>query len=484
MAERLGVLVVAYGSREAAIIDALSRSSEYDVSFYVADKQANPYNVDMAERSGGEHRVIGGLDVGGIFQFAKEHESDIDFGIVGPEAPIIAGVRDVVESGTRIKLICPTRQYAIEGSKAKQRALIARSAPEANPEFRVFSLPYQLDKEVEGDGIHQYRTMGDAVADFRRWYGKLGGECAIKPDTATAGKGVVVSGDHFTSLSEAEGHFTGILEKCAAVVEQKLFGEESSLQCFSDGRVLMPLHHVRDYKRAFAGDTGQNTGGMGSYMDNNPCLPFLTDDGCQAAYGIARKFFEALKGPADYNPGVLGMPLYLAFIHTRDGPKILECNSRPGDPESINVLPPLKNDFAVFCESILLGDIQEPILRPQASVVMYKVPMTYGSSSAASVSDSRVDLGPAMLLQARYGDDRMRVYPGSMEIRQTGGIRETHMLSSRTVAVVGMGDTIEQARQISLDGIGAVRGRLRFRNDVASPGHIAASVENMKRLRA
>ena len=122
--EKVGILVVSYGSRAAAMIDAFCRSEEYAPRFYVVDKQKNPFNLKHAEK----HKVISDFNLDDITKFAKKHRDQIDFGIVGPEKPIIAGVRDVVEKKTKIPIICPTRKYAIEGSKIAQRQLFQKLA--------------------------------------------------------------------------------------------------------------------------------------------------------------------------------------------------------------------------------------------------------------------------------------------------------------------------------------------------------------------
>jgi phosphoribosylamine-glycine ligase len=132
--EKVGVLVVSYGAREAAIIDAFARSLKYKVEIYVADKQKNPFNVERAK----EHVAIPDLNVEEICKFAEKNKGKIDFGIVGPEKPIINGVSDLVEKRTGIPMICPTKEYAIEASKVKQRLLFEEIAPQLNPALQNF----------------------------------------------------------------------------------------------------------------------------------------------------------------------------------------------------------------------------------------------------------------------------------------------------------------------------------------------------------
>ncbi len=132
--EKMGILVVSYGAREVAMVDAFLRSPNYKVELYIADKQRNPFNIEKASK----HVVIPDLNVEKICEFAEHNKSQIDFAIVGPEKPITEGVRDLVEKRTGIPVICPTQEYAIEISKVQQRLLFEEIVPEANPRFKVF----------------------------------------------------------------------------------------------------------------------------------------------------------------------------------------------------------------------------------------------------------------------------------------------------------------------------------------------------------
>ncbi|MEM3441864.1 MAG: hypothetical protein QXV09_06215, partial [Candidatus Bathyarchaeia archaeon] len=127
--EKVGILVVSYGAREAAMVDAFARSSNHKVELYIADKQRNPFNVKRATK----HVVIPDLNIEQICRFAEANRDKLDFVMVGPEKPIIEGVRDLVEQRTGIPVICPSRDYAIEASKVQQRLLLQEIAPEANP---------------------------------------------------------------------------------------------------------------------------------------------------------------------------------------------------------------------------------------------------------------------------------------------------------------------------------------------------------------
>ena len=466
--EKVGVLVVCYGSRGVAMVDAFRRSENYDVEIYVTDKQRNPFNVEKAKK----HVVIPDLDVETICSFAKRYEKEIDFGIVGPEKPIINGVRDVVEEETNIPVICPTREYAIEGSKVRQRHLFEEVVPKANPKFKVFH-------------PKNYGSLEKVKKDVNLWLDELENQVAVKPDSPAAGKGVGVWGDHFNTRKQLLEHFLSNYEHGPVIIEEKLEGEESSFQAFCDGKHLVPLPETRDYKRAFDGDRGPNTGGMGSYKDVGDWLPFMTQTDKEKEIEVIDMIFRRLKGRGS-NPGLRGMPFYNAFIHTGDGPKILENNSRPGDPEIQNLLPILKDDFVDVCFKILDGNLTRVEFDEKATVVTYKTPPNYGGFKDVFPNrvnwkeiDSPVDLSMAHKLAEKCGD-KLRVYPGSMELRDG----QTYTLTSRTVCVVGIGDDIETARQISLEGIRAIHGgSLWHRSDIASHDHIAKSVEHMTALR-
>lgn len=450
-----------YGSRGAAIVDALCRSEEYRVEAYIVDRNRNPFNVARAKH----HVVIPDLNVEAICSFAQRHRGEIDFGIVGPEQPIINGVRDRVEREAGIPMICPTKEYAIEGSKVSQRRLFQEVEPDLNPQFKVFD-------------PKDYASVKRVQREVWRWLDTLDNQVAVKPDGVTAGKGVGVWGDHFQTRQDLFEHFLSNYKYGPVIVEEKVVGEESSFQAFCDGKHLVPLPETRDYKRAFDGDKGPNTGGMGSYKAKLKWLPFMTSRDLEGEVRAMDRIFRRLKGRGS-NPGLRGVPFYGAFMHTSRGAKILENNSRPGDPEILNILPVLEEDFVDMCYRILEGTLTRVPVAPKATVVTYKVPPTYGGKMRGYSGDKEVHLNQAYRLSEEY-DGRLRVYPGSLELRNGA----TYSLSSRTVAVVGIADEIDEARRLSLEGIRSVKGSaLWYRRDIASKESIEGSVEHMRRLR-
>ena len=468
--EKIGVLVVSYGARETAMVDAFARSQNYEVELYIADKQHNPFNMDNAA----EHAVIPDLNTEAICKFAENNKDKIDFAIVGPEKPIIAGVRDLVEKRTGIPVICPKQKYAIEVSKVEQRLLFQEIAPEANPRFKIFN-------------PEDYNGTGDIKNAVYSWLDQLEDKAVVKPDRPTAGKGVGVWGDHFSTRGQLFEHFMSNFQYGTVIIEEKIDGEESSFQALCDGKHLIPLPDTRDYKRAFDGDKGPNTGGMGSYKNKIAQLPFMMKTDRENELTIAKKIFKEWTAKMPDPSVVRGVPLYLAFMHTRNGLKILENNSRPGDPEIINILPVLKEDFVDVCFRMIDGLLSRVEVQKVATVLTYKVPPSYGGYAdvfSAKVNyaevNTPVDLSKAYALTSKYGE-RIRVYPASMEVRDG----QVYALKSRAIGVLGIGDSIEEARDISLEGINAIKGgALWNRADIASKEHIVKCVRHMKQLRA
>jgi phosphoribosylamine--glycine ligase len=465
--EKVGVLVVSYGSREVAMVDTFARSTKYDVEIYVADKQRNPFNVKKAIK----HAVISDLNVEEICKFAEANRDRIDFAIVGPEKPIVEGVRDLIEKRTSIPVICPTKKCAIEASKVQQRLLFQEIVPEANPRFQIFN-------------PKDYKNQAEVKRAVYKWLDELQNMAVVKPDQPAAGKGVGVWGDHFSNREQLFEHFLANFDYGSVIIEEKIEGEESSFQTFCDGKHLIPLPDTRDYKRAFDDDKGPNTGGMGSYKNVGDVLPFTNDADRTKEIGIINRIFKKWK--TEDNTCLRGTPFYMAFMHTGKEHKILENNSRPGDPEIINILPILKDDFVDVCFKILEGNLMRIRLEKAATVVTYKAPPNYGGYAEMFPDlvdkgevGKPVDLTKAYELTKTYGD-RIRVYPAAMELRNG----DIYALKSRAVAVVGVDESIESARQISLEGIKAVKGgALWNRKDIASKQHIAKSIRRIEELR-
>jgi phosphoribosylamine--glycine ligase len=467
--DKIGVLLVSYGAREVAMADALLRSKNHKVELYVADKQRNPFNAQHATK----HVVIPSLGIAEITKFAQANKEQLDFVLVGSENPIIKGIRDLIEETVGIPVICPKKAYAIEESKVAQRVLFDEIAPEANPRFKVFD-----PEEYKGKNVK---------VDVYQWLDELDNQAVVKPDKPALGKGVGVWGDHFANREQLFEHFISNFQYGTVLIEEKVPGEESSCMGFSDGKHFIPLPDTRDYKRAFDGDRGPNTGGMGSYKDVADYLPFLTEADREAELALASKVFNGWKKKIPDDTALRGVPLYLAFMHTGKGIKILEINSRPGDPEIMNLLPIIADDFVDVCLRMVDGDLKGVSMEKSATVLTYKVPADYGGYANTypdkvdkAAVNTPVDLSKAEALVEKFGD-KIRIYPGSMEVRDDG---KNYPLKSRAIGILGIGESIEEAREISQEGAQAITGGgLWNRTDIASKVHIAKSLHHMEQLR-
>src|ERR1043166_4668028 len=271
-------------------------------------------------------------------QRLRKSNQEPDFVVCGPEEPLAAGegIVNWLRREFAIPCIGPTKELAkIESSKSFTRLLLAKYGIPGNPRFRIFS---------DLRGIESYlKELGSFV---------------LKPDGLTGGKGVKVSGEHLHSIADAVLYCQEVFDEghASIVIEEKLDGEEFSLQSFCDGTHVVDMPVVQDHKRAHIGDTGPNTGGMGSYSCENHSLPFLSRDDLRQASMINKLVAEALlKETGEPYKGIL----YGGVMATRDGVRLIEYNARFGDPEALNVLSLLRTDFADVCEAIIHGTLDK-----------------------------------------------------------------------------------------------------------------------------
>ncbi|KPN31635.1 phosphoribosylamine--glycine ligase [Halolamina pelagica] len=254
------------------------------------------------------------------------------------------------------------------------------------------------------------------------------------------------------------------------VIEERLVGEEFTVQAFvADGEVR-PTPAVQDHKRAYEGDEGPNTGGMGSYSDAGPTLPFMT----QAEYHDAVDVLEAV---VDALPEYTGV-LYGQFMLTAEGPKVVEFNARFGDPEAMNVLPVMETPLLDFVVAARAGEpLPEPRFDNRATVCKYAVPAGYptdpDSGAEIAVDESTVDAAAA----AHDGDALL--FYASVDARD-GGLFTT---TSRSFAVVGVADDIRTAEAIASEALAAAGDGLRVREDIGTEELVNSRVDHMASLR-
>ncbi|MBC2063446.1 phosphoribosylamine--glycine ligase [Listeria marthii] len=313
----MNLLVVGGGGREHAISKKLLESNEVE-NVYCA-----PGNDGM-RLDGIQLVAISETDKAGLIDFAKK--ADIDFVIVGPEIPLLEGVVDALEEAG-IKAFGPKASAAlIEGSKDFAKQFMEK-----------YAIPTAASK-----------TFTD-YDEAKAYLDKRGVPIVIKADGLAAGKGVTVA----LEMEEAVLALKDMLleEKFGdaslkVVIEDFLAGEEFSLMAFVNGEEVYPMAIAQDHKRAYEGDKGPNTGGMGAYSP----VPHMSEAVVEEAVQTILR--PAAKGMVDEGRYFRGI-LYAGLILTEEGPKVIEFNARFGDPETQVVLPRLESDFAALIAALL-----------------------------------------------------------------------------------------------------------------------------------
>ena len=441
----LKVLVVGGGAREHAICDAIYRSKNGEL--YSVMSNLNPGIKIMAVDYLQEKET----NVPRVVEYAKKQ--NIDMVIIGPEAPLEAGiVNELNKNG--IGACSPTKEAArIETDKDWMRNLLKKHG-----------IPGQLRCETFTD-VNKAKTF---IED-------LNAEVAIKPIGLTGGKGVRVSGDHFNGVSEAMEYVKDVINKkiggsAKVLIEEKTVGEEFTLQAFSDGYTILPLHAVQDHKRLLPGDYGPNTGGMGSYSCDDGLLPFLTSDEYEESAAILQKIIESLdKEGCPY----IG-PVYGQFMLTVDGIKVIEINARFGDPEAMNVLPLLETDFVELCDAMINGTLSSKKiqLKKKSTVCKYVVPEGYGVKSI---------VGAKILVDEEgINSTGSRLFYASVN-KENNYVSTT---SSRSLAVVGISDSLSSAENICEQALNHVEGdHIFIRHDIGTSELVEKRMKHMNNIR-
>ena len=441
----MNILVVGGGAREHAICEAVKRSK--NVVLYSVMKNKNPGIQKISK----EILIEKETNIKPVVDFAVDKK--IDMAIIGPEAPLKEGIVNIFEKNG-IKCCSPTKEAArIETDKEWMRNLLKKH-----------KIPGQL----------KYETFTN-IDDAAKYIENLNNEVAIKPIGLTGGKGVRVFGDHFNSIDEAIKYVKEIFDdkiggESKVLIEEKAIGEEFTLQAFSDGNSILPLHAVQDHKRLLPDDKGPNTGGMGSYSCENGLLPFLNKSEYEEGAGILQKIVEALKKEGSSYIG----PIYGQFMLTASGPKIIEINARFGDPEAMNVLPLLETDFVKICEAMINGNLNniKLVMNKKSTVCKYVVPEGYGYKS--------------MVGKKIFIDEENIENIGS-QIFYASVDKTNHNIittSSRSLAVVGISDDINKAENLCEKALEHIKSdHIFIRHDIGKPDLINRRITHMNQIR-
>ena len=424
------VLLVGGGGREHAIARALEDS---DATLYACAGNRNPGINEIA--AGFESLET--TDAEAVVEYAES--VDATLAVVGPEAPLAAGVADALDEAGVYAFGPQAEEARIETDKSFQREFMAEHDVPGCPDFEVFE-----DGEAACEYIDEYD-----------------GDLVIKPAGLTGGKGVKVIGDQVTA-EEGKAYIRDS-EYDRIVLEERLVGEEFTIQGFVANGSLRITPAVQDHKRAYEGDEGPNTGGMGSYSDSSFQLPFMTKADSAEALDIMRSVVDALAG----YKGVL----YGQFMLTAEGVKVVEFNARFGDPEAMNTLPVLETDFLDVLTAARDGAaLPELAFDAQATVCKYAVPDGYPTDP---------DAGALVTIDEDSAGDAL-LYYASVDAREDG----IYTTTSRSYAVVGVADTISEAEEIAEAALErAGTDGLRVRHDIGKEDLVQQRIDHMDELR-
>ena len=422
------VLLVGGGGREHAIARALAP----DCTLYACASNRNPGIAALT--AGFENHSE--TDPDAIVEYAESIGATI--AIIGPESALAAGVADALDKAGVYTFGPQAEEAQIETDKVYQRSFMRRHGIPGCPDFETFG-----DIEAACAYIDGYS-----------------GDLAIKPAGLTGGKGVKIIGDQVTP--EEGKQYLRKADYDRVVLEERLVGEEFTVQAFVANGEVRTTPAVQDHKRAYEGDEGPNTGGMGSYSDTTTHLPFMTS----ADYADAVEIIEATVDALDGYKGVL----YGQFMLTAAGPKVIEFNARFGDPEAMNTLPVLETPFLDVLVAAREGDrLPELSFTSQATVCKYAVPEGYPTNpnAGAKIEVDEDAAGDALLFYA------------SVDEREDG----LYTTTSRSFAVVGTGDDIATAETIAEDALSAAGEGFHIRHDIGTASLVQSRIDHMHELR-
>lgn len=418
----MNILVLGGGGREHAISWALAKSPRC-TELYVAPGNGGTANIARNVKD------LNAEDAQAVLAFAQAH--NIELVVIGPEAPLVAGVADVLrEAG--IPVFGPDAQGAqLEGSKTySKRFMDANGIPTA-----------------------RYQSFTDA-ASARAYCEELGAPLVVKADGLAAGKGVVVAETLDMALDAVEACFDGSFGDAGqtVVVEEMLTGPECSLLAFVSNGKAFCMAPAQDHKRAYDGDLGPNTGGMGVYSP----VPIVTEEEMATMISIMEQSAAATaKDP--FENDYRGC-LYGGFMLSPEGPKVLEFNARFGDPETQVVLPRLEGDLVNIMLAVAEG-------RPEDIVLSWSDKWAVSVVLASEGYPGSYEKGKVILgLEEAQDLDGVIVFHAGTALNPDG---ELITAGGRVLNVVALGDTFEEARNRAYEACELIKFEgVQYRSDI------------------
>ncbi|ONI43647.1 phosphoribosylamine--glycine ligase [Candidatus Epulonipiscioides gigas] len=413
------VLIIGNGGRETAICNCINRQNK-DVQLFCT--RANPGILSIAENVD-----ISPEDVDGLVDFVAKN--NIDFTIVGPEVPLVAGIVDkFLQKG--LKIFGPNKECAtFEGSKKFTKDFLTK--------YNIPTAKYQsFTKEQELQAVEALKTYSLPVV--------------IKADGLAAGKGVLICNSYEEATKAIKDIFSDVFKGAgnSLVIEEYLDGVEASLLCFVDGKTIVPMETARDYKRIYDNDQGENTGGMGGFSPNP-----IINSSLNLQETILAPIINGFKNENLDFRGVL----FIGLMIVNNIPYVLEFNVRFGDPETQSVLPRLKTNLLDILISVSNGDLSKINLEwdERCSVTVVLASEGYPTRS---VNERRII----------YGLDSIDkdVFVFQAGTKQDGA--DIIVNGGRVLAITALANSLEDARNKVYNQIDKVNfDGMQYRKDIA-----------------
>lgn len=422
------ILVIGSGSREHCLVWKISQSKEADRIFAI------PGNAGIAQVAQCENIPLSRENFKNILHFIKENE--IDFTVVGPEAPLVDGIVDFLSENGCLAFGPDKESAQIEGSKVFTKRLCSKyGIPTANAAF--------FNKSEYSDAVAYINSLNNEKFPY-----------VIKADGLAAGKGVIIAKSKTELLCGLKEFFVENIFGASGeniIIEDFISGFEVSLLCLCDGETLIPLDMAQDYKKIFDGDLGKNTGGMGSYSP----LPFIDEVLYKKIMDkIIFPTFNALKKEGFIYKGVL----YGGIIVRDNEPFLLEYNCRFGDPETQAIIPRLKSDIIPILMSCALGTLKNIKLEWTEDKSVCVVIASKGYPQSSSDGD------------IIYGLEKIKNSP-NIFVFHAGTKNENSGIATnggRVLSMVSIGKSFKDARKMVYNSIEKISfSGMQFRKDIA-----------------
>ena len=462
----INILLIGCGGREHSIAKCLKKNNA--VNIICVGSNVNPGILKLASNF-----ICSNISDFMTYKTILKNYK-ISYAVIGPERALSDGIADYL-SKNNIPVIGPIKSYAkIETDKFFCRNLMKKyGLDKYSPKYKYFCYETINNENIEKEYYEIINKFDGYV---------------IKPCGLFGGKGVKLYKDHFKTHEEGLQYAKSLINQSSNfIIEERLVGEEFSLMSFTDSITLKHMPPVKDYKRAYDNDLGPNTGSMGSVTFKNHLLPFLDNDDVSMAKSINEMIINALNSYYNFNPQVshtkisrdstdsssenftdvfeedtdlnyLGYKgiLYGSFIKTKQGIKVIEYNSRFGDPESINILHILKTDLHSIFQGINnrnlnLVDVE---FYKKSSLCKYIVPCGYPDNP---VKNEFIDINGLK-------DSKSDLIYASIE--EDSNVQRFLLKGSRALALVSIGDNMNNLIEESNKAASCIKGPIEYRKDI------------------